>query len=176
MPSKSKITSMPDSLKFSDIVEHARLEKWTAQHVLKHAGLPHLPRAGSQGVHREFSLPQATRFALATQLVMGGVPVKFTARVVSFCEKQVMARMGASLANKTLYESPNNFWLLEIYDNRFVEVVREKDGNINENAIYCLRDNKMVDMLPDVPVPFSTHTIHLSKIERRLIERLSTTD
>jgi hypothetical protein len=161
---------MPDRLKFSEIVVQARLGKWTAQHVLKNATLPHMPMAGSQGLHREFTLPQAMRFALATQLVMGGVPVKFAGRVVDFCERRVMKQTIGWKKGKPLYESPGNPWLLEIYDRLYIEVIRKKEaGMIDENSFFDFSKNKMVDMFADMNLPpFSEHTVHLSKIEEAL--------
>ncbi len=77
-------------LKLSDIVSIARLNLWTAQHILKHAEyLQGMPESGSQGLHRRFTLDQATRLSICTLLVMWGIPLKQAGAAVDFCEKEV---------------------------------------------------------------------------------------
>lgn len=169
MEDKSKITFVEKPLKLRDVVNRARLDLWTAQHVLKHAGLPGMPDAGSQGKHRVFSLDQAMRFALATQLVMGGVPVKFTAGVVDYCERHVKSQTTGWKKGKPLYESPENDWNLEIWDCRYVEVQRRKEaGMIDDDSFFLFAEGRMVDMFRDVDSPISMHAVHLSKLEREL--------
>jgi len=77
-------------LKLNQIVLTSKLDLSTVQYVLKHPELlSGMPDAGSQGVHRRFTLPQALRLALCCQLVMSGIPLKHAGPAIDFWHKQV---------------------------------------------------------------------------------------
>lgn len=169
---KSKNTFLVVALKLSNIVEYGRLNLYTAQHVLKHGGLPGIPDAGRQGVHREFSLDQAVRFALATKLVMAGVPVKYVARVVGFCEKHVRAYSTDWKVGPRLYKSTaSDPWRLQMRDEHLVQVSRRKDHqHFPYERYYAFAKDEVVSCqeTPKDVYPISEHWINVTLLEQEL--------
>ena len=128
--------------KFSDIVRRAKLDRSTAAYVLKHPeNLPGMPEAGSQGLHREFSVRQAVRFAICTHLVMAGVPLKLAGNAALLCDKRrkelgsgrsvrrshSRRRPPPSKAERESYQrEPNEDpWVLRLEDGHWMRVWRE---------------------------------------------------
>lgn len=123
-------------MKFGDLVRSARLQPKTAQYVLRtKGGLTGMPKAGTQGSHRDFSLRQAFQLALCTRLVMAGIAIPKAAKVVGYCEKLV-PRMGPTKSkNGLLYSSsPSDPWLLRILEDRYCQLWRDRYGEENDNA------------------------------------------
>lgn len=114
---------MKHELRFRGVIQRGRLDPDRAQYVLKHLPLA-MPKAGSQGRHRVFTIRQAVRLAIATHLVGGGVPVKMVGRLVLFCERIVRERTRHKAKTKTsrefsLYDAPDGeHWFVEVRDGR----------------------------------------------------------
>jgi len=74
-------------LKLSDIVERVELNPNSLAHILSQDVLPGMPEAGSQGVHRLFTVDQAYRLALCGLLVSAGLSLKNAVTVTRQCTK-----------------------------------------------------------------------------------------
>lgn len=111
------------ALKFGEVVERGRLNVHSAQHVLKHADRElGLPESGSQGVHRRFTLQQATRLAMAAKLIGGWVRLDGAARTVLYCEQRVRNLSRAKPNDERLYKrTPSDPWRLHVLDERYAQ-------------------------------------------------------
>ncbi len=118
---------MMKRLKFSKVVKRARLDVSTAQYALKHPEyLKGMPKAGSQGSHREFSLQQAVRLAICTHMTMAGVPLKHAGKIVDFCEHQIRCDQPELFGRRVTYRRIDfSEWAVEVLDATMVRVWSE---------------------------------------------------
>lgn len=171
---KSKNAFMDSDLKFSDIVKRARLHESTAQYTLKqHAGgLPGMPKAGSQGLHRQFSVPQAMRLAIGTHMVMLGIPLRAAVKVVRFCEAQVRAAFVEQFDRPVTYQYGwSGSWGLEVFDGNLVRVVySDVDETLGERNFYDISKGRVLKGLA-IPNWLVRVELNLSELEDALMRR-----
>lgn len=116
-------------LKLSEIQNRARLNPSTVKYVLQNPEIvAGMPEAGSQGVHRRFTVAQAERLAVVTRLVMVGVPLRDAATTIRFIEKRIANverefREENEHAGKFVESTP---WKLLIIDGDYLRLVRGK--------------------------------------------------
>jgi hypothetical protein len=168
------------ALKFSEIVRRASLNTYTSQHVLKRVGEAlGLPIAGRQGEHREFSLYQAVRFAVAVKLSMGGVNVRHLPALLELCERRVWSGRKSPPPDLPLYQQdPKRPWCLEIIEDDLVQVQRSQGPRHLDHhdpaAHYSLAAGKIMSdfdhpaMIRQGGRAISTHRIDLTWLERQL--------
>lgn len=161
-------------MKFGDLVQSARLQPKTAQYVLRtKGGLTGMPKAGTQGSHRDFSLRQAFQLALCTRLVMAGIAIPKAAKVVTYCEK-LIPRMGPTKSkNGLLYSSSQSDpWLLRILEDRYCQLWRDRYGEENdlssETDHFDLSTGKTVSM--DLDEHIGLFQWNLTSLEAKLFD------
>lgn len=180
------------TLKFGQIIDLAKLDRWTAEYVLKHAAeLKNMPEAGSQGKHRHFTLWQAVRFAVHTHLVMCGVPLRWAVTVVNWSEKRI-AKLSRPQQRRPITYVPsgaNQGWILEVVDARFARIwsqglqlvaIRETDppgrrgrknaeALMDEHAIFLdTETGNEVRNPDDAACPLTDLKLDCTMLERRL--------
>ncbi len=171
---------MKDELKFSEIVARARLDSQTAQYVLKHPlDLTGMPEAGSQGRHRVFSLPQAVRLALCTQLVKAGIALRVAGKVVDCCEKETVEKRGSRKRGLRRYQTRRGYeWVLWILDGEFMRCDHRPVPEAPGISDYVVSGGNLTGFVVietgkkhkgSVPVPFVQHSFNLTLLENRIV-------
>lgn len=160
-------------LKLGDIVERARLNRHTAQHVLKYGDADlGLPKGEDRGIHRTFSLKQARRLAIASKLVAGWVKLDGAVRAVRYCEDRVREFIPRDGVADELFVRPvTDPWYLHVYDERFAKLwckgVWQKAKPLTADVWLDIESGRRVwgETLED---PVGWYVLDLTLLERRL--------
>lgn len=166
---RSKTAFDVSDLKFGDVVVRARLSKSTAQYVLKSGLL--IPRTGEKGRHHVFAVDQAVQLALATRLVMSGIPVATAVAIVNFCDCRLSRFRGpVALKRGPRFSAERSKpWKLEVLDDELVRLFRrglEEMWNDSE-AYYSVTKRELVEA-EEFPDPIARHEINLTLLEHEL--------
>lgn len=139
-------------LKLADILSRARLDESTAKYVLRNDYLADMPRAGKQGRHREFTLDQAIRLSICTELVGWGVPLVNAAKALDYCIKIFNAWPRPRTAGpRYLFDDAQGF-IIEVVDHAFLTLDRKgaelADYHLAMGAWFSLALGKVVHEEP----------------------------
>lgn len=142
-------------LKLNQIIRRGSLRVATAQYALKNPQLlKGMPKAGSQGLHREFTVQQATRLAICCHLVMGGVPLAKAGPFMDVAEKRVRTLLklkGKEPIDYTV-QSDTMPWVLEVLDGKFFRIWRgDRDTRLIHSGQYWAADSDGWDHLLERP-------------------------
>ncbi len=81
-----------------------------------------LPEAGSQGKHRQFSVTQAVRLAIHTQLVMSGMILDVAVKAMKYCDGIVKSFTKPQQQISYILDNPQYKWLVTIQESRYVNL------------------------------------------------------
>ena len=165
---RSIIASELVTMKFSDVVRKARLDKSTAHYVLKSGRVRGTPNAGAKGKHRVFDAEQATRFALVTRLVMAGVQLDDAVGVIAYGERQAKEQTGWT-PGKPIYGDRLRQWQLRLQDHDLLQVIPMSNAFFDDLTYYSIKQRKKVHRLPFDP-PLSRFTLYLTDVEAQILD------
>ena len=163
------------TLKIADIVERTSIDRWTAQYVLKHPdALPGMPKAGSQGVHRVFSIEQALRLAICTELVKGGLALEAAGKAVVNCEKRFRDWGKGENRKKQMFKgSINNPWIIEVLDHEYVLLrksgkLKRSDYHLTIDIYYSVSKGRWASEDPDIREAKTRYEVNVTFIRHLL--------
>jgi len=160
-------------LKFGEIVKRARLDADRTHYILKR--LAGMPKAGSQGVHRIFTLRQALRLAICTHLISAGATLSRANSLVAYCEKRAReVDSQHEISQKGFqYLAPGGLhWFLDILDGRFAKCWRSPLSDMSGQPIriefatrefyFDIENDNIVNQIED---PIMVQRIDLTSLE-----------
>lgn len=162
--------TVSETIKFTDVIKRAQIDRSSAQHALKHPEhLLGMPEAGTQGVHRMFSLEQAMALAICVHMLKIGVPLARAGQIVEFCRKRIKRFAAPADRKSRPYRSEIlDPWKLTVLDQRYVrlwreQLARESDRNDKDEFVNIVTGE--VDVVLDGSIET---TLNLTKLESHL--------
>jgi len=135
------------TMKYDEVVKRAKLNRSTAQYVLKSekiSGLP--PTPGVKGRHRVFSPSQAVRLALATRLAMAGIKIDVVKKIVDYCYTQLKRyTVGKGAFPDERRFRRNRKWTLQIIDDEFVRLSGTDLDTWGDSECFSISQERMVE-------------------------------
>ncbi len=153
-------------MKLEYVVRHARLNPATAHYVGNSGALRDMP-TGARGRPRVFSFGQAFKFAVATRLVMTGVPLRRAVSVVEFCFQELGEEPLTWEAWRKKWAGPGRLLQLHISDDETAHLIWFAWYDKVREACFSISRGERVEIMSD-PEPLSHNVIHLTRLATAL--------
>jgi hypothetical protein len=164
-------------LKLDEVVKYGRLDRSTVRYVLQSSHhLSGMPKAGSPGRHRQFTVDQAVKLALCAHLQCAGVPLKHAGEIWKYLQRELKKE---TFAREFPPERSLAPWILTIWDGVYLKLDCGGEKRIPaRNGRFHISSKSIAQV---VRKPLATYSLNLSRLRHELsrtafMERIKVTE